>query len=155
MQFEYRTCEPDDNGENTRTCHCSEGMYINGNKPLDTYKEDWRRKIVEDMRNAWGQFYREGTFPARVENISSLPFPQNFEIENFKPGMGIRLTFHRSPHFFTARKCGSGRVTAFLRQVYFLTRNLNLVDKIFKKKMQEKNSTQKKSRKNISTFNKK
>ena len=64
MQFQYRNCEPDENDVFTRTCHCAEGMFINGNKNLDQYEEGADRDIVEAIRNAWGQFYRDGTFPA-------------------------------------------------------------------------------------------
>lgn len=64
MQFQIRTCEPDADGVNTKSCHCSEGMYINGNKNLEGYSDAGEREMAEAMRNAWGQFYREGTFPA-------------------------------------------------------------------------------------------
>ena len=64
MQFEIPTCEKDEStGKNTKTCHCSEGSYINGNVRQDAIEPE-HVNIVDSMKAAWGEFYRTGTFPA-------------------------------------------------------------------------------------------
>jgi hypothetical protein len=62
MQFEYRNCVPDENGANTRTCHCAEGPFVLHRKSLWNIPE-WQKTLVLTMRNAYGQFFQNGTFP--------------------------------------------------------------------------------------------
>jgi len=64
MQFEYRNCEKNADNEMTKTCHCAEGSFILGRKDISQYQEQWQKDIAQRMRDAWGQFFREGTFPA-------------------------------------------------------------------------------------------
>jgi len=53
MEFQYRTCAPV-NGQNTKTCHCAEAQYIIG--------EDGEAEIAEQIRAAYGAFFRNGAF---------------------------------------------------------------------------------------------
>lgn len=50
-------------GTATKTCHCHEGVWINGQKWMGAVPEPWLSLGV-DIANAWGQFYRTGTFPS-------------------------------------------------------------------------------------------
>ena len=62
MQFQIRNCDPDENEVNQKSCHCSEGNWINGGVNL-WQQPTANRDIGNAMKAAWGQFYREGTFP--------------------------------------------------------------------------------------------
>ena len=64
MQFELPTCIPDESGENTRTCHCAEGTYIlsRANQNGQNYPA-WKTEIILRIREVYGKFFRDGTFP--------------------------------------------------------------------------------------------
>ena len=62
MQFEIRTCDADANGNYQKTCHCAEGSFINGGKNANQYSGT-EKDVVNTMKVAWQQFYRNGTFP--------------------------------------------------------------------------------------------
>ena len=62
MQFEYRNCQPDADGVNTKTCHCAEGSFILSRRSAWNV-EEWEKDMVMGMRDAYGQFFLDGTFP--------------------------------------------------------------------------------------------
>ena len=62
MEFRYRNCGEDENGVNTKTCHCEEGTWINGNERLDNKEAPWDT-FGQEIEDAFGQFFRQGTFP--------------------------------------------------------------------------------------------
>ena len=57
MQFGMPSCEVVD-GVKTKTCHCSEGPWIRGQKIFGKYKT-----LGVDMKKAFGSFYKTGSFP--------------------------------------------------------------------------------------------
>ena len=56
MQFGMPNCDKVDNA-NTKSCHCGEGAWIRGQKTWGKYKT-----LGTDMKRAFGQFYKTGSF---------------------------------------------------------------------------------------------
>ena len=91
MEFRYRNCGAEDNnGVNDKTCHCSEGGWILGKQNLNV-AEPWDEFGVE-IRNAYGQFMRTGSFPANtIKSYQELNYEQfnvldgQFTYENVRP----------------------------------------------------------------------
>ena len=54
MEFGMPTCEPDENGVNTKTCHCTEGDWIRG--------IEQESSLGVQMQQAFGTFYKERLF---------------------------------------------------------------------------------------------
>ena len=59
MEWRHRNCDPDASGQNTKSCHCSEGGWINSNTNLNQEAEPWKTFGLE-FRDAFGEFYRKG-----------------------------------------------------------------------------------------------
>ena len=77
MEFSWPTCVKNDADENTRTCHCSENGFILGSKPIADYMSDEEKFLQQKMRDYWGQFMRDGTFPVdadfgEMRNVKNL-----------------------------------------------------------------------------------
>ena len=95
MEFRYRNCDPDQNGVNQKTCHCAEGNWIVGNVNLNQEAAPWNTFGV-DMRSAYGEFFRTGTFPANTLksyeelgfaafNVLDGAFRKEFKNKNYSP----------------------------------------------------------------------
>ena len=61
MQWGYPNCDKDPNGENTKTCHCSEGPWIKGSRS---------GQLGLNMKRAWIEFYKTGKFSNNSNIVS-------------------------------------------------------------------------------------
>ena len=92
MEFRHRNCDPDENGVNRKTCHCAEGDWITGGKNVNNEEPPWDTFGV-DIRNAYGEFFRTGTFPENtLKSYEALAFDAfnvldgQFSYENVRDG---------------------------------------------------------------------
>ena len=83
MEFRFRSCDPDENEVNTKTCHCAEGQWINGNRNLNNVEAPWDT-FGQEMEDAWGQFMRTGSFP---QNTMKSYQELNYEAFNVLDGI--------------------------------------------------------------------
>ena len=60
--------DEDDNGKNTKTCHCAEDKWIRGDY------EQWGRKLGEKMKLEFGNFYVNGTFGENIKSFQEMNF---------------------------------------------------------------------------------
>ena len=73
MEFRFRNCDEDENGVNQKTCHCAEGGWILSTQGLNL-DEPWK-SFGRQIRDAFGQFFRTGTFPANtLKSYEELDF---------------------------------------------------------------------------------
>ena len=63
MEFQHRDCFPV-NGQNTKTCHCAEAQYIIG--------EGDEAEIAQAIRDAYGAFFRQGSFDVPMMDWNAL-----------------------------------------------------------------------------------
>ena len=90
-QFNTKSCAPGEDGEFTKTCHCTDASFmynqnfvvprVPGHFTSDQEKYDtWRasentQSILAASQATWGQFFRTGTFPEYIQDINSIDFP--------------------------------------------------------------------------------
>mgnify|MGYP000065894538 CR=1 FL=1 len=92
MEFRYRSCDPNENDENQKTCHCAEGSWILGGTNLNILDEPWK-SFGLDIRTAYGEFFRTGSFPANtMKSYEELNFDAfnildgEWNVENVRDG---------------------------------------------------------------------
>jgi len=76
MELQDEDCVADENGDNTRVCHCHDKSVVFGNKAIYNGLSQKERDYRIASREYWGQFIREGTFPigllGEMKNIKQL-----------------------------------------------------------------------------------
>ena len=127
MQFEYRTCNWDEDGKAHKTCHCAgsdfifnrgasrwdeDGIDIPGLSEGNKFKwdEDWKIELRENVRDAYGQFFRSGTFP---EN-TLLPYNELPDGHFNIIGTEIGQLVHKYSHKYSLEEHISNCVIALL-----------------------------------------
>ena len=91
-QFNTRSCDPDENNQYTKTCHCTDASFMyNQNFVVPRVKghysaneqlyDDWRasentQRVLASTTAVWGEFFRTGHFPeGTLKDINHLDFP--------------------------------------------------------------------------------
>jgi hypothetical protein len=91
-QFNTRSCDPDENGDFAKTCHCTDASFmynqnfvvprVEGHYSADEKKYDeWRdsdntKSLLSSTQNTWGTFFRTGQFPSgTIVDFNNLDFP--------------------------------------------------------------------------------
>lgn len=84
MHFEEPNCDKDDDGKNTKTCHCAETAWVRGGRA-------WSGNALgQEMKTTWQKFYRNGAFDAssKMKSWEEMNFSM-FNLvssQSWKPG---------------------------------------------------------------------
>jgi len=91
-EYRTRSCDPDENNEYTKTCHCTDASFMyNQNFVVPRVKghysaneqlyDEWRasdatQALLAKTHNVWGTFFRTGHFPeGTLKTINEIDFP--------------------------------------------------------------------------------
>jgi carboxylesterase type B len=109
-QFNTRSCDPDENGDFSKTCHCTDasfmynqnfvvprvaGHYSADEKKYDEWREsDNTKALLSSTQNTWGTFFRTGQFPSgTIEELNSMEFPNVNVVDESNTPYKVEVTF--------------------------------------------------------------
>jgi len=109
-QFNTRSCDPDENNQFTKTCHCTDASFMyNQNFVVPRVKghysaneqlyDEWRasaetQALLDQTKATWGSFFRTGKFPdSTISDMSSLDFPMVNTVDETSSPFKIQETF--------------------------------------------------------------